>query len=150
MLQKIRAEEPTLPTTKLKSLGGSSNDSAAKGQLDIYDGFFLADHCIQLLGAVDVVRAESPGPVFFGQLPPSLGDGWALGEARRMMRSFVEEMGSFAGIPVTDAALAASIALFNENRRLLRELFASDPARASRRPVAAIITTECCASRGAS
>jgi benzoyl-CoA reductase/2-hydroxyglutaryl-CoA dehydratase subunit BcrC/BadD/HgdB len=100
-------------------------DSAAKGSLDIYDGFFLADHCIQLLGAVDVVRAESPAPVYFGQLPPSLGDGWTLGQARRMMCSFVEEMGRFAGTPVTEAALAASIALFNENRRLLRELFAS-------------------------
>ena len=32
MLQKIRAEEPTLPSTKLKSLGGSSTDSAAKRQ----------------------------------------------------------------------------------------------------------------------
>jgi benzoyl-CoA reductase/2-hydroxyglutaryl-CoA dehydratase subunit BcrC/BadD/HgdB len=100
-------------------------DSAAKGTLDIYDGFFLADHCIQLLGAVDVVRAESPAPVYFGQLPPSLGDGWTLGQARRMMRSFVEEMGRFAGTPVTGAALERSIALFNENRRLLRELFAS-------------------------
>jgi benzoyl-CoA reductase/2-hydroxyglutaryl-CoA dehydratase subunit BcrC/BadD/HgdB len=100
-------------------------DSAAKGKLDIYDGFFLADHCIQLLGAVDVVRAESPAPVYFGQLPPSLGDGWTLGQARRMMRSFVEEMGRFAGTPVTEAALARSVGLFNENRRLLRELFAS-------------------------
>ena len=100
-------------------------DSAAKGTLDVYDGFFLADHCIQLLGAVDVVRAESPAPVYFGQLPPSLTDGWTLGRARRMMRSFVEEMGRFAGTPVTDAALARSIALYNENRRLLRELFAS-------------------------
>ncbi|HEY9418001.1 MAG TPA: 2-hydroxyacyl-CoA dehydratase family protein [Pseudonocardia sp.] len=100
-------------------------DAAAKGKLDIYDGFFLADHCIQLLGAVDVVRAESPGPVFLGQLPPSLGDRWALGEARRMMREFVEEMGRFGGTPVTDAALVASIELFNENRRLLRGLFAS-------------------------
>lgn len=101
-------------------------DSAAKGTLDIYDGFFLADHCIQLLGAVDVVRAEMPdAPVYFGQLPPSLGDGWTLDEARRMMRSFVDEMGEFAGVPVTDAALAASIGLFNENRRLLRGLFAS-------------------------
>ncbi|HEY1972500.1 MAG TPA: 2-hydroxyacyl-CoA dehydratase family protein [Pseudonocardia sp.] len=100
-------------------------DSAAKGRLDIYDGFFLADHCIQLLGAVDVVRAESPGPVYFGQLPPSLTDGWTLGEARRMMAEFVAEMGRFAGAPVTEAALAGSIALFNQNRRLLRELFAS-------------------------
>ena len=36
-------------------------DQAAKGRLDHYDGFFLADHCIQLLGAVDVLRFESPG-----------------------------------------------------------------------------------------
>jgi benzoyl-CoA reductase/2-hydroxyglutaryl-CoA dehydratase subunit BcrC/BadD/HgdB len=101
-------------------------DSAAKGTLDIYDGFFLADHCVQLLGAVDVVRAEAPdAPVFFGQLPTSLGDSWSLGEARRMMRSFVEEMGQFADAPISDAALMTSIALFNENRRLLRELCAS-------------------------
>src|SRR5207237_56244 len=32
MLQKIRAQEPTLPSTKLKSLGESSKDSAAKRQ----------------------------------------------------------------------------------------------------------------------
>jgi benzoyl-CoA reductase/2-hydroxyglutaryl-CoA dehydratase subunit BcrC/BadD/HgdB len=42
-----------------------------------------------------------------------------------MMREFVEEMGRFGGTPVTDAALVASIELFNENRRLLRGLFAS-------------------------
>jgi bcr-type benzoyl-CoA reductase subunit C len=101
-------------------------DAAAKGKLDLYDGLFLADHCIQLLGAVDVVRSEAPdSPVYFGQLPTSLTDGWTLGEARRMMRSFVEEMGHLTGSPVSDQALSASIALFNENRRLLRELCAS-------------------------
>ena len=68
----------------------------------LYAGFFLADHCVQLLGAVDVVRAEAPdAPVFFGQLPTSLGDSWSLGEARRMRRSFVEEMGRFADAPAT-------------------------------------------------
>lgn len=101
-------------------------DQAAKGTLDGYDGFFLADHCTQLLGAVDVVRSEVPDtPVFFGQLPTSLSDSWTLEKARSMMRSFVEEMGRFAGDPVTDAALARSISLFNENRRLLREIFAA-------------------------
>jgi bcr-type benzoyl-CoA reductase subunit C len=101
-------------------------DSAAKGKLDIYDGFFLADHCIQLLGAVDVVRAESPdSPVYFGQLPTSLSDGWTLGEVRRMMRSFIEEMGRFAGAPISDVALSESIALFNQNRQLLREVFSA-------------------------
>jgi benzoyl-CoA reductase subunit C len=101
-------------------------DSAAKGALDGYDAFFLADHCTQLLGAADVLREQgSGGPVFLGQLPPSLADSWARGEARRMMAQFVEEMGRFAGAPVHDAALARSIALFNENRRLLRELLAA-------------------------
>jgi benzoyl-CoA reductase subunit C len=101
-------------------------DQAAKGALDGYDGFFLADHCTQLLGAVDVVREEVPNaPVFFGQLPTSLTDGWTLERARSMMRSFVTEMGRFSGEPVTDAALARSISVFNENRRLLREVFAA-------------------------
>jgi benzoyl-CoA reductase subunit C len=101
-------------------------DSAAKGNLALYDGFLVADQCTQLLGAVDVVRALVPDtPVFLGQLPTSLTDGWARGEARRMMRAFVEEMERFAGAPVTNAALARAIALSNENRGLLRELFAA-------------------------
>ncbi|HWE90100.1 MAG TPA: 2-hydroxyacyl-CoA dehydratase family protein [Pseudonocardiaceae bacterium] len=101
-------------------------DQAAKGRLDIYDGFFLADHCIQLLGAVDVVRAESPDkPMYLGQWPPSLGDDWTLDMAQQMVRSFVEEMGVFAGAPVSPADLAGSIALFNENRRMLRDIFAA-------------------------
>lgn len=101
-------------------------DSAAKGRFDIYDAFFNADHCIQLLGAVDVIRAESPEkPMFYGHLPTSLTDDWTPAEARKMMRAFLDEVGEFAGAPITDEALADSIALFNENRRLLRELFAA-------------------------
>jgi bcr-type benzoyl-CoA reductase subunit C len=101
-------------------------DQAAKGTLNGYDGFLLADHCTQLLGAVDVVRSELPDtPVFFGQLPTSLTDSWTPEMARRMMRSFVDEVGRLCGDPVTEAALAGSIAIFNENRRLLRELFAA-------------------------
>lgn len=99
-------------------------DSAAKGKLDIYDGFFLADHCIQLLGAVDVVRSESPdAPMYFGHLPTSLSDGWTPEEALTMMRSFVTEMSEFAGTSITSEALSRSIALFNENRRILRRVF---------------------------
>jgi benzoyl-CoA reductase/2-hydroxyglutaryl-CoA dehydratase subunit BcrC/BadD/HgdB len=77
------------------------------------------------LGAVDVVRSEVPdAPVFFGQLPTSLSDAWARGEALRTMRSFVDEMGRFTGAPITDGALAHAISVGNENRRLLRALFA--------------------------
>jgi benzoyl-CoA reductase/2-hydroxyglutaryl-CoA dehydratase subunit BcrC/BadD/HgdB len=39
------------------------------------------------------------------------------------VRSFIRELEALSGVPVTDAALARSIALFNENRGLLRRLF---------------------------
>lgn len=101
-------------------------DSAAKGKLDIYDGFFNADHCIQLLGAVDVIRSESPEkPMFYGHLPTSLTDEETPAEARKMMQAFIDEVAEFAGKPITPEALATSISVFNENRRLLRGLFAA-------------------------
>jgi bcr-type benzoyl-CoA reductase subunit C len=99
-------------------------DQAAKGRLDLYDGFFLADHCIQLLGAVDVLRLESPGkPLYFGQLEPSLGDAWTPDAVKKKVQSFIDEMAAFAGERITPEALRRSIKLFNENRRLLRTLF---------------------------
>lgn len=101
-------------------------DQAAKGMLDRYDGFFLGDNCIQLLGAVDVVRDEVPdAPVFLGQLPTSLTDDWARQQALRTVRSFVEEMERFADSPITDADLTRAIAVANEDRRLVRELLAA-------------------------
>ena len=101
-------------------------DRAAKGQFDLYDGIFFADHCIQLLGAVDVLRFESPGtPMYFGQLESSLGDAWTHDRVRDKIGTFLDEMAAFAGKPVTREALRRSIALFNENRRMLRALYAA-------------------------
>ena len=99
-------------------------DQAAKSRLDHYDGFFLADHCIQLLGAVDVLRFESGGkPLYFGQLETSLGEAWTPDAVKKKMQSFIDEMEAFTGEAITSEALRRSIALFNENRRLLRTLF---------------------------
>lgn len=99
-------------------------DQAAKGKLEIYDGFLLADHCIQLLGAVDVVRAELPErPLYFGQLEPSLDK--AVDAVPATIRAFIAELEALAGTPITDDALSASIALYNENRRLLRALYSA-------------------------
>ncbi|MCZ4589205.1 2-hydroxyacyl-CoA dehydratase family protein [Rhodococcus opacus] len=101
-------------------------DQAAKGRLDIYDGFFLADHCIQLLGATDVVRSECDDkPIHFGQFASSLGDAWTSEVVETKMRTFVDEMAAFTGAPITAQSLSSSIALFNDNRRLLRQIFAA-------------------------
>ena len=99
-------------------------DQAATGRLDCYDALFLADHCIQLIGAADVVRAVLPDiPVFFGMLISSMSDTWAPGKIAEMMGEFRAEFGSFTGRPVSDEALAASIRAHNRDRRLIRGLF---------------------------
>ena len=85
---------------------------------------FLADHCIQLIGAADVVRAVLPDiPVFFGMLISSMSDTWAPGKIAGMMGEFRDEFVSFTGHPVSDEALASSIRAHNRDRRLIRRLF---------------------------
>ncbi len=99
-------------------------DQAALGRLEVYDGFFHADHCIQLLGAVDVVREyESDKPVHFGQLMSSMSDEWTLPQVRETMNEIRSEIELFAGRTVSDADIARSIEIFDENRRLLRSVF---------------------------
>src|SRR6266508_530554 len=52
-------------------------DRAAKGRLQVYDAFLLADHCIQLLETHTVGGTAQPGtPMHFGHLVPFLGADW--------------------------------------------------------------------------
>ena len=99
-------------------------DQAATGRLAGYDGFFLADHCISLIGAVDIIRTLTPDvPVYFGMLITSMSDRWAPRKTAEMMAAFRAEFESFTGHPVGDAALRAAIAAHNADRQLLRSLF---------------------------
>jgi len=99
-------------------------DQAATGRFDLYDGLFLADHCIQLLGAADVVREMEPqAPVFLGQLISSLSDPWAGQKTAEMMAELRAEVEAFAGSAVDDEALRASIRSFNRDRDLMRRIF---------------------------
>jgi benzoyl-CoA reductase/2-hydroxyglutaryl-CoA dehydratase subunit BcrC/BadD/HgdB len=73
------------------------------------------------VGAADVVRELEPQKTFyFGQLISSMNDPWTRERAGITMRSFVTELGALGGAPITDEKLIASITLFNEGRRLLR------------------------------
>ncbi len=99
-------------------------DKAATGRLALYDGFFLADHCVQLLGALDVVREEVPEkPAYFGQLISSLSDSWTFDQVRLRMVDFRQALGDFTGNPISDDDLSRSIALFNTNARMLQQIF---------------------------
>jgi benzoyl-CoA reductase subunit C len=99
-------------------------DQAALGRLGIYDGFFQADHCIQLLGAVDVVREyEDHKPVHLGQFMASMNDDWVHGQVRDKMAEFRTELEKFSGTTASDDDIRRSIDIFNENRRLMRSAF---------------------------
>ena len=99
-------------------------DQVALGQLDVFDGFVAADHCVQLLGAVDVIRWARPEkPVHFAQFTSAMDDAWTKPRVQGRIDELKREIEAVVGATVTADALAASIRLFNENRRLLRELY---------------------------
>lgn len=99
-------------------------DQAAIGQLDIFDGFVAADHCVQLLGAVDVIRYLKPDtPNHFAQFTSAMDDSWTEPRVESRIEVLRQEIEHVIGVSVGTEALSASIGIFNENRRLLRELY---------------------------
>jgi bcr-type benzoyl-CoA reductase subunit C len=99
-------------------------DQAAVGELDVFDAFVLADHCVQLLGAVDVIRWAKPQiPTHFAQFISSMDDPWSQGQVIDKIGSLRVEVEEIVGTVITPEALSNSIGLFNENRRLLREFY---------------------------
>jgi benzoyl-CoA reductase subunit C len=99
-------------------------DQAAKGELDFLDAIFFGDHCVQMLSAADVVRVRMPDiHVGFHQLIPALRDNWSFENAERTLRRLIEDIESELHVSIDEDSLRASIRLFNENRRLIRELY---------------------------
>jgi benzoyl-CoA reductase subunit C len=99
-------------------------DQAATGRFDLYDAVLMADHCIQLIGAADVIRAILPDtPVFFGMLNSSMNDSWGPARVVAMMGEFRTELERLTGEPMTTEALRDAIAAHNRDRRMVRRLF---------------------------
>lgn len=99
-------------------------DQAATGRLDVYDAVLMADHCIQLVGAADVVRMVAPQtPVRFGMLNPALDDSWADDRVLHTLRGLRADVEEITGTAVTDDALRDAIETHNRARALLRQLF---------------------------
>jgi benzoyl-CoA reductase subunit C len=105
-------------------------DQAATGRFDLYDAVLMADHCIQLIGAADVIRAILPDtPVFFGMLNSSMNDSWGPARVVAMMGEFRTELERLTGEPITTEALRDAIAAHNRDRRMVRRLFDDRAAR---------------------
>ncbi|GAA1668831.1 r-phenyllactate dehydratase small subunit [Citricoccus zhacaiensis] len=99
-------------------------DQASKGQLDHLDGFMSADHCIELMGAVDVVRESLPDrKVFYGQFIAVMGHDWMDRKLRATVEEFISEMETFSGSSISTEDLHRSIGILNENRSMIRQIF---------------------------
>ncbi len=99
-------------------------DQAAIGELDVFDAFVAADHCVQLLGAVDVIRYARPGkPVHFAQLTTAMDNASTRPRVENRMADLRAEVETVIGSPISDDELSASIVAFNRNRQLLREFY---------------------------
>lgn len=99
-------------------------DQACKGDFDFLDAIMFGDHCVQVLGAADVVRAKLPNTrVHFYQLISSMSDPWSHGRARETFVGLKEGLEEMIGRSIDDDAIRSSIRLFNRNRQLLRKLY---------------------------
>ena len=99
-------------------------DQAAKGDFSHLDAIMFGDHCVQLLSAADVIRLRLPDlQVGFYQLIPALKDNWSFENAERALRRLVEGLEEELEASIDEGSLRASIRLFNENRRLIRQLY---------------------------
>jgi benzoyl-CoA reductase subunit C len=112
----------------------STVELAVTGRLDFVDGVLFPSTCDvirNLSGMWQMLRPETY--VRYVDVPqnfdPAVGGEFFAGE----LRALGDELGALTGRRVTDDALRVSIAVWNENRRAVRELYAlrrDDPARA--------------------
>ena len=99
-------------------------DQALRGEFDVLDAILFGDHCVQLLGTADVIRAHLPGkPILFNQLCSILDADWAMEETRATFRQLWLELETLTGTKIDEASVNASIRLFNRNRSLMRRIY---------------------------
>ncbi len=98
-------------------------DSAVKGKLSFLDGIVFPDVCLQLRNIPRIIQMNG-GPPFIRSLftPPVLSKRSSRAYFIEEMENFRSDLEAFGGRPVTESDINDSIALYNKNRSLLREL----------------------------
>lgn len=99
-------------------------DQTIRGRFDGLDAIMFGDHCVQLLGTADIIRAEKPQiPILFNQLCTTLDADWAKRETLGTFSQLWKELEALTGHAITSDQAIASMKLFNRNRAQMRELY---------------------------
>jgi benzoyl-CoA reductase subunit C len=95
------------------------------GRLDCLDGMLFPSICDVIRNLSGMWQIMFPGKyVRYFDVPQNFQDGIGGQFYVRELQLLRDDLGRLAGKPITDDALRASIAVYNENRRAMRDLYA--------------------------
>ena len=99
-------------------------DQAATGEFAVFDGFFLVDHCVALLGAADAMRFQMPDvPVYLAQYIASMDEDSTRPAVTGKVHELRARLEKLCGTTITDEAIRHAIGLFNRNRQMQRHIY---------------------------
>jgi benzoyl-CoA reductase subunit C len=104
----------------------STLELGVTGRLDFVDGFLFPSICDVIRNLSGIWKLQFPNVyVRYFDVPQNYEDGVGGEYYVRELEELKEGLEGVAGTKITDEALRASIAVFNENRRLVREVYAA-------------------------
>jgi benzoyl-CoA reductase subunit C len=99
-------------------------DAALKGKYDFLDGMVLPHQCDSIDRTDDVWSYNLKLPYWHFLNVPHVTDDPSIEFMGEILRIFIASLEKFTGNKITDGAIAEAVKAHNENRRLMRELYA--------------------------
>lgn len=99
-------------------------DSAVKGKYDFLDGIVLPHQCDSIERTSEVWNDNLKLPYFHFINVPHVTDDPSIRFMKEILRIFIGTLEKFTGAEISDDALAKAVQAHNENRRLMRDLYA--------------------------
>ncbi len=99
-------------------------DAAVKGRYDFLDGMVLPHQCDSIDRTDDVWSYNLNLPYWHFLNVPHVTDDPSIEFTEEILRVFINSLEKFTGRTVTDRAIVDAVKAHNENRRLMRELYA--------------------------
>ena len=104
----------------------STLELGVTGRLDFVDGFLFPSICDVIRNLSGIWKLLFPKVyVRYFDVPQNFRDGVGGEYYVQELKELRDGLSSLAGVEITDDALRASIAVFNENRRLVRDVYAA-------------------------
>ncbi|HET9596878.1 MAG TPA: benzoyl-CoA reductase subunit C [Anaeromyxobacteraceae bacterium] len=104
----------------------STLELGVTGRLDFVDGFLFPSICDVIRNLSGIWKLQFPNVyVRYFDVPQNYQDGVGGAYYVRELEELREGLEGLSGRKITDEALRSSIAAFNENRRLVREVYAA-------------------------